>query len=221
MNYFPARFRDFDHVCALYRSRYRTQILRSRRKFHRAGLRIAHLRGNRGIDELYTDDVHRLYLAVLDRAGIKFECLPAEFFRELARQFPEDAAFTVISQGERVVAFVCGVFDQGNYLNLFCGLDYALNEETDLYFNLMYEDLDYALRQNLRSVHVGQTANDFKSRVGCYLEPRFFYVKTRDANLQSLLRIASPYLFPPAPHHRAQHIPRNARCLTPLAPLAW
>jgi Acetyltransferase (GNAT) domain len=199
MNYFPARFRDFEHVCASVRSRYRNKILHSRKKFARSDLRVLHLRGGEGIDKLYTDDVHRLYLSVLDRAEVKLECLPAEFFRELARQLPEDAAFTLVYQGERIVAFVCGVFHQDTYLNLFCGYDSGLNDETDLYFNLMYEDLDHALRQNVRSIHVGQTANEFKSRIGCYLEPRFFYVKALGPGFQPLVRAGSPYLFPPAP----------------------
>ena len=69
MNNFPAGFRDFDHVCASFRSRYRNQVLRSRKKFERSGLRVVHLRGGMGVDELYTEDVHRLYLAVLGRDG--------------------------------------------------------------------------------------------------------------------------------------------------------
>lgn len=198
MNCFPARFRDFDQVCASFRSRYRNQLLRSRKKFERSGLRVVHLRGGRGVDALYTEDVHRLYLAVLNRAEVKLECLPAEFFRELARQFADGAAFTLIYQGQRIVAFMCGVFHQDVYLNLFCGFDYELNDETDLYFNLMYEDLDYALRQKVQSIHVGQTANDFKSRMGCFLEPRCFYVKARLSALQPLLRAGSTHLFPPA-----------------------
>jgi predicted N-acyltransferase len=198
MNGFPARFRDFNHVCASFRSRYRNQLLRSRKKFERSGLRVEHLRGGMGVEALYTEDVHRLYLAVLNRAEVKLECLPAEFFRELARQFPEDAAFTLIYQDKRLVAFMCGIFHQGAYLNLFCGFDYELNDETDLYFNLMYEDLDYALRQNVQAIHVGQTANDFKSRMGCFLEPRCFYVKARLSALQPLLRAGGPHLFPPA-----------------------
>jgi predicted N-acyltransferase len=199
MNSFPTRFRDFDHVCASVRSRYRSQILRSRKKFERAGLRVLHLRGGEGIDKLYTEEVHHLYLSVLRRAEVKLECLPAEFFRELAQQFPEEAAFTLVCQGERVVAFVCGLFQQDSYLNLFCGFDYGLNPKTDLYFNLMYEDLDYALRQNVRSLHVGQTADEFKSRMGCYLEPRYFYVKALGPGLQQLVQAGSPFLFPPAP----------------------
>ena len=215
MNGFPTRFRDFDHVCASFRSRYRNQLLRSRKKFERSGLRVVHLRGGRGVEALYTEDVHGLYLAVLNRAEVKLECLPAEFFRELARQFLDDAAFTLIYQDQRVVAFMCGVFHEGAYLNLFCGFDYELNDETDLYFNLMYEDLDYALRRGVHSIHVGQTANDFKSRMGCFLEPRCFYVKARLSALQPLLRAASPHLFPPAspiPERnlfRAGHRPRR------------
>jgi predicted N-acyltransferase len=209
MNYFPSRFRDFDHFLASVRSRYRSQLRRSRKKFHRAGLRVLHLRGDMGIDEFYTDEIHRLYLNVLNHAAIRFECLPAQFFRELARQFPDAAAFTLICRGERVVAFMCGIFHQHDYLNLFCGFDYELNAEADLYFNLMCEDLDYALRQNVRNIHVGQTADEFKSRMGCSLEPRFFYVKSRDRLLQSLLRAASPYLFPAAPPIRERNLFRS------------
>lgn len=199
MNFFPTRYRDGNHFCASLRSPYRRKLLRSRKKFQRAGLRVEHFRGNEGFDKLYTEEVHRLYLAVLSHADIIFECLPAQFFRELARQFADDAAFTVIFQGERIVAFVCGLFNQGNYLNFFCGFDYNLNPETDLYFNLMYEDLDYALRQNVRSLHVGQTANEIKSRMGCYLEPRFFYVKSLDPVLQVLVRAGRLFLFPSPP----------------------
>lgn len=199
MNYFPTRFRDFDHFCDALRSRYRRQIVRSRKKLQRAGLRVVHLRGGMGFDELYTDDVHRLYLAVLGRAPIQFECLPAEFFRELARQLPEDSAFTLICQGERVVGFTCGLFHEQAYHNFFCGFDYELNTEAELYFNLLYEDLDYALRQNVRSIQIGQTADQYKLRVGCYREPRFFYVKVREPGLQLLLRAAGASLLPPAP----------------------
>lgn len=199
MNYFPTRFRDFDHFCASVRSRYRRHILHSRHKLRRSGFRVLHLRGGAGFDAVYTEDVHRLYQTVLDRAPIRFERLPAQFFREVARQLPEDSIFTLICRDEQVVAFTCGVFDRESYHNLFCGYDYELNKGADLYFNLLYEDLDHALRQNFRTVQVGQTADEFKSRAGCFLEPRFFYVKARGPGLQPLLRSASPYLFPPAP----------------------
>src|SRR5206468_3589431 len=96
MNYFPTRFRDFAHFLASVRCRYRGQIKRSQKKFKQSGLRVVHARGAGHIDSLFAEDVYRLYLAVLERAEVKLERLPAEFFRELARQFPEDVAFTLI-----------------------------------------------------------------------------------------------------------------------------
>ena len=206
MNYFPTRFRDFDHFLALVRGHYRAKIKRSQNRFKESGLRVVHARGGEGLDALFTEDVYQLYLAVLERAEVKLECLPAEFFRELARQFPEDSSFTLIYQGRRIVAFDCGLFHGDHYSNLFGGLDYSLNEEADLYFNLMFHDLDFALRTGVRSLHVGQTADEFKSRMGCYTRPRYFYVKVRDPLGTSLLRAARPWLFPPVPPALQRHL---------------
>jgi predicted N-acyltransferase len=196
MNCLPTRFRDLDHLCASLRSHYRRKIVLSKKKFEQSGLQIEHTRDGARIGQMYTDDVHKLYLSVLDRAEVKLECLPAEFFRELARQFPDDTAFTFITRGDEVVAFSCGLFHNDTYQNLFVGYDAELNAEADLYFNVMLSNLDFALRQNVRSIHVGQTANEFKSRVGCYTEPRFFYVKARNPLSHFLLRKFSPLLFP-------------------------
>jgi hypothetical protein len=206
MNDFPTRFRDFDHFLASVRSRYRNQIKHSQKKFKQSGLRVVHTRGAEGLDALFTEDVYRLYLSVLERAEVKLECLPAEFFRELARQFPEDTSFTLIYQGERIVAFDCGLFHGDEYANLFCGLDYGLNEEADLYFNLMYHDVDFALRSGVRALHVGQSADEFKARMGCYTRPRYFYVKVRAPLGAPLLRAARPWLFPPVPPAPERHL---------------
>ena len=47
----------------------------------KSGLRVVHLRGGDGADQVYTDEVHKLYDGVLDRAKVRFERLPAEFFQ--------------------------------------------------------------------------------------------------------------------------------------------
>jgi predicted N-acyltransferase len=199
MNYLPPHFGSFDELCAAMRSRYRNNIRHSRKKFVRAGLRVEHVRDTAVVERLYTDEVHRLYLAVLERAEVKLERLPAEFFRGLARRFPGDAAFNFLFRDQRVVGFTSGLFHGGHYANLFCGVDYAVNDEADLYFNLMFHDADYALRAGAKSIHVGQTADDFKSRMGCFARPRCFYVRGRGNLLPRILRAAAPRLFPPVP----------------------
>ena len=230
MNGFPAPS-AISIRCALvpFRSRYRNQLLRSRKKFQRSGLRVVHCRGSMGVAAARTPKRCIAFTcAVLNRAEVKLECLPRRILpRAGAPGSTEDAAFTLIYQDQRIVAFMCGVFHQDAYLNLFCGFDYELNDETDLYFNLMYEDLDYALRQQVNPFTSARRANDFKSSPGVVftllhtLEPRCFYVKTRLAALQPLLRAGSPHLFPRAlrPARKKKYIIiASRRTLVPRCP---
>jgi hypothetical protein len=60
---------------------------------------------------------------------------------------------------------------------LYAGFDYRLNDKLDLYFNLMYAGLDRALRKRASKIHVGQGADAFKARIGCYSEPLYVFAK--------------------------------------------
>ena len=198
MNHLPVRFHSFEELCAATRARYRSQIQRSLKKFARSGLTMEHVRNGAAVARLYTDEVHKLYLAVLARAEVKLEQLPASFFRELGRQLPHEIVLTTARQGDRVCGFVCSLHLGEQYFNLFCGVDYQLNEMADLYFNLLYQDADAALRSGAKEINVGQASYDFKSRMGCYTRPRTFFVKGRGWLLRELSRRARTAPLPAA-----------------------
>jgi hypothetical protein len=82
---------------------------------------------------------------------------------------------------------------------LFCGLDYAVAHDADLYFNLMYHQLDDALRRRPERIAVGQTADMFKARLGCRPAPRYFYVKPGRLLTRVALRHGFRVLFPERP----------------------
>jgi hypothetical protein len=206
MNHLPAHFQSFDDLYAALRSKYRNQIQRSLKKFAHSGLRIEHVQGGALIERLYTDEVHRLYLAVLRRAEVKLETLPAEFFRELARAFPREIVFTTACQADRIVGFVCSLHLADQYFNLFCGIDYQFNDQADVYFNLLFKDADFALRCGAKSINVGQAAYDFKSRMGCFTRPRYFFVKIRGPFMAPLLRKLAPLFFPAPPAPPLRHL---------------
>jgi predicted N-acyltransferase len=176
MNCFPPRYGSFDEYCANLRSHYRYKIRRSQRKFARSGCHVAHYRGLEALPH-YTDEVHRLYLAVAERAEARLETLPAEFFRRLLVGCGDAVRLTAVYRQSRIVAFAWGIHLGRTYQNLFVGVDYALNSDYDLYFNLMAEDLDQALRLGPEEIYVGQTADVFKSRLGCAAQPRYIYAK--------------------------------------------
>ena len=144
----------------------------------------------------------KLYEAVVAKSPVKLEVLPIEFFHELVRQLPGLVSLTTIADGDRIVAFNWGMMDGRVHHYLFCGMDYAVAHDVDLYFNLMYHQLDDALRRGPERVQVGQTADAFKARLGCRSTARYFFVKPCGRVAGTALRHGFDLLFPdrsPAP----------------------
>jgi predicted N-acyltransferase len=205
----PGEFGSFENYVTSRSKRTRANIRRHFRKFESLGLTCEELRGRDGVDRLFTDEVHRLYLNVLDRAHVKFERVPAEFFRELARQLPDESRFTIIRRGERIVAFCCGVASDTAHTMLFCGLDYSLNAEADLYFNTIYRGLSQGLTPGVGVVHIGASADEFKQHMGCQGEPLSVYVKALGAVQQFVFRRVFGLLFDTTPLPPAAAVTRE------------
>jgi predicted N-acyltransferase len=198
MNHFEPRFRDLDDFCQALRSHYRYKINKSLRKFSQAGMRLETITDPQRIVDIYTDAVHRLYVAVVERAEHKLEILPAEFFREMVRRLPGEMSLSLVLQDERIVAFAWGLMHAGVFQNLFIGVDYTLNTDVDLYFNTMLRSIDFGLRNGATDIFVGQSADDFKSRVGCYHRARYIYLKSPTRPFQWLVRKMKSSVLPPA-----------------------
>lgn len=208
MNQFAEGFHRFDEFCGALRSHYRYKVNRSQRKFARAGFNIEHFCGAEAASR-YTDEVHRLYLAVARQADVQLEILPAEFFRQWALRCGYAVRLTAVSQGRRIVAFAWGVVLGETYQNVFVGLDYQLNAEYDLYFNLMASDLDWAMQSGAEHILMGQTTDTFKSRLGCYAESRYVYVKGARWFTALPLRVTHKLLLPPPPAPPVRHLFRE------------
>jgi membrane-associated phospholipid phosphatase len=150
------------------------------------------------IEREYTPAVHALYDAVVRKSEIKLELLPHEFFIEFARAFPGDCSLTVIRKDARIVAFNWGLLDGRTYHFIFCGIDYTL-AEGDLYFNLMFNQFDLALRSGVPYVELGQTADSFKARLGSTPHPLVAYVKGTSAVARCVLAAGFKLIFPKPP----------------------
>jgi Acetyltransferase (GNAT) domain len=206
---FPQGFRDLEEYCESLTSHYRKVIRRSRKKARVAGLRHVLLRGSE-IVPVYTPEVHRLYEAVVARAETVLEILPINYFQELIRHLGDRVSLTAIYRGDRVVAINwCMLDDRTCHLSE-CGLDYEMNAECDLYFNLIYEGLDDALRSGADRINLGQTADAFKARLGCDQERLFFYIRGTGRFSSWVLRQGAGLLFPDPPEVRKHEVFKSA-----------
>jgi hypothetical protein len=210
MNHVEPVYASFDEYLARQKSSRRYAIRKSQKKFSASGLRVVQILGGEGAAEIFTDEVYKLFETVFDRAKVRLEKVSAEVFRELAGRLPENTAWTFIYQGERVVAFAASLFSSVSYHQMFVGYDAAVNEQTDLYFNLFFYAIDRAYRQNVDVIHVGQSADEFKhQKLNCYQRPLYFYIKGIDWATRKVIERFATSLFPP--HYVPRDRPAPAR----------
>ncbi|MGZ3381284.1 MAG: GNAT family N-acetyltransferase, partial [Isosphaeraceae bacterium] len=215
MNTFGRQFSDIDSYIAALRSRYRQCVRKSLAKSRAADLRYERLTDTGAILRLYGPSLHRLYEAVALSSTHRLELLPLSFFHSLARRLPGRIGLTLVYAGDRVAAFNWNLFHGEVYHFLFAGLDYTLNPSLDLYFNLMYAEMDYAFRAGAEALVFGQTADDFKVRLGCNQERRFFYVASASRVGSLILKAAGEFLLPEPPRPATHHVFRDPDSLRP------
>jgi predicted N-acyltransferase len=200
MNHAEPGFRDFDDYLSRFTSKKRWVVRRSQRKFTESGLRAVHLFGRDGVPDLYTDQVHRLYEAVVNRSAVQFEHLPPEFPRELARRLPDNTVFTFVYRGPEIVGFSMALVSETTFHGVVLGVDYNVNAQAELYFNLLYQSMDFAFRHGARDICIGQTTDALKhDKLGCYQVPLSLYVKGGRWTMRAVLKAGFSWFFPPRP----------------------
>ena len=213
MNHFNPNFVDFNDYYYRLRANYRKEIRKSRNKFKKAGFHFIDVQESEKILELYTSEVHQLYKAIVDKSKTKLEILPITFFQELVINFPEQVCLTLAYNDGEIIGFMFSLYDEAIFYCLFCGLNFKFNAESDLYFNLAYRTLEKALTFDLLDIEVGQTADVFKARLGCYQKPLYIYVKGVGFVFYWLVRLLFKSLFPiPLP------VPSYKVFVSPLSP---
>ena len=177
MHLFRPSFENFAQYCAALKKRYRQTIKRSTQKLKNADITLLALTDPDEILRVYTPEAHALYCHVVAKSDLKLEVYPIEYYHQMASRLRGHVELVAFFKDSRIVAFGWCLHDGSTYHLMYAGIDYRLNHEFDLYFNLMYALLDRALRAGVAKINVGQTATVFKSRIGCYSEPRYVYMK--------------------------------------------
>ncbi len=196
MHLLDGGFLHFAHYRDSLKSRYRAQVQRSQKKLEAAGFEVIAGRGSAFVAQHFDAHAHRLYMAVQAQAEQKLEWMPEAFFREIAEALGDEVLLTVIRREGRVCAFTFAITRGGVHYNMYSGLDYALNNVGDLYFNLFYHDMDQAFRSGATSLHFGQTSDAFKSRLGTYTQKLYFFARAHPAFANRLLHWFAPLAFP-------------------------
>jgi len=187
-------FENFAQYCAALRTRYRQQINRSTRKLKSSGIEQSVLTDPDEILKVYTPEAHAMYCEMVAKSDVKLEVFPIEYYRQLTMRLKGQVELIAFFKDARLIAFGWCLYDRSTYHMMYAGLDYQLNHQFDLYFNLMYAGFDRALRKRVSKIHVGQTATVFKARMGCYSEPLYIFAKGLGPVMSRLFRYGGKLL---------------------------
>ncbi|EQB86982.1 hypothetical protein J2Z44_001899 [Clostridium punense] len=137
-------------------------------------------------NEEFSEELYRLYENVYFKSNFKLEKLPIHFFKK------NGADTTVFSLGEKPVGFVQTFKEEDVFYFLFGGINYDLNKEHSLYFNMLYHIISMAIKSGAKQVKMGQTAEDAKLRLGCRLEEKYLYVHSSSRLLNRVIQHVVP-----------------------------
>ena len=181
-----------DYVAAFnkkYRRRYRT----AKKKKEPIVFRELDLEAVRD----YSKDLYSLYENVSDNAGVNSFKLHPNHFYELKLQLTNDIKLFGYFIDNTLVGFFTLIKNQNNLETYFLGYDSKLQQEHQMYLNMLFDMAAFGVENNFKNVVFARTAMEIKSSIGAKPHDMSIYLKhtnTLIANriLRNLVKFMNP-----------------------------
>lgn len=148
--------------------------------------------------------IYSLYEAIFENAKFKLIKLPKDYFSSVKQIYPEAFRLKAFFLGTEMIAFASFILMENGSLEAhYIGFDYALNNEYDLYQNILYLMIKAAIEAKRHTVNLGRTAAEIKTTVGAKPENLICYIKPQNTISRIIQKPFISFLQP------AEWIPRN------------
>ena len=138
----------------------------------------------------FTDEMYKLYEQVFDHSEYSLEKLTADFFQN-------DISKTILLKiGGKTEAFLQLIEDRENDMLIFefCGYNYAIAHEYDIYYNMLATISRYAIEHGFRYVQFGQTAYDAKMKFGAKMYYNYYLLSHSNPLINWLIKRHNGFL---------------------------
>jgi hypothetical protein len=110
----------------------------------------------------YNEEMHALYMNILNKTKSKLETLSLDFFKNLPGRF----RLTTYSHNGRIITWHVNLKDDAKLFFFFGGIDYELNEKFNSYFMNLSGIVKESIELGYKEIDFGQTAEIAKTRMG-------------------------------------------------------
>ncbi|MCC6369859.1 MAG: hypothetical protein IT236_02515 [Bacteroidia bacterium] len=129
----------------------------------------------------HENEIYALYENIFDKAKFKLIKLPPNYFSSVKAIFPEKFNVKGFFIGKKLVAFAsCFLMPDNSLEAHYIGFDYELNNQYNLYQNILYAMISEAIAGKCQKVNLGRTAAEIKTTVGARAEDLICYIKPQN-----------------------------------------
>lgn len=139
--------------------------------------------------EKHTPELHRFYMNVSNNAKFNTFILPENHFYSLKLQLKENfKVFGYYLKGE-LVGFFTLILNNQDLETYFLGYDKEHQYPNQLYLNMLYDMLEFAINSQFKTVVYARTAMEIKSSVGAKAKPMVVYLKHTNSFLNGIFKV--------------------------------
>ncbi|GIV35175.1 MAG: hypothetical protein KatS3mg031_2710 [Chitinophagales bacterium] len=139
-------------------------------------------------------EIRILYNNVLNEAAFKLGSLPPEVFFAIKSNLKEKFGMIGFFEADRMVAFITYYLHKEDLVAGYMGIDRTVNQQYDLYLNILLRLAETAILRKMKRVIYGRTAMEIKSSVGAEPYPMYLYVKHRSVLINKIIRQVIKFL---------------------------
>ncbi|MBA2610424.1 MAG: hypothetical protein H0U95_00540 [Bacteroidetes bacterium] len=166
------------------------------------GVEIKYL--NKNEIKLHEKELYKLYEGIFEKAKFKLIKLPQNYFSSVKTIYENDFTVKAFFHENKIIAFASSFLMPDKSLEAhYIGFDYELNNQFNLYQNILYAMLDEAIKNKRTKVNLGRTAAEIKTTVGAKAENLICYIKPQNTISKLIQKPFISFLQP------AKWVPRN------------
>jgi hypothetical protein len=188
----PANWQSFDDYLTAISSKYRVRA----KKILQTSTTISSHEMEADEIEAQLDRLYELYNVVAEKADFNIAKFPASYFLDQKRLAPDMYKVFGYYLDGRLVGFMSLFILPHKTEVHYCGIDYTINKELNLYQRMLYDIVAYAATHGLRRLHFGRTAPEVKSTIGAIPQPMYGYIRHQNPIINRIMSIFTSRLKP-------------------------
>lgn len=187
----PDWFKMDDYIKSL-NKKYRTRYKRARAKFNnieRRELDVEAVKQN-------SNQLHALYLNVSNNAKFNTFVLPENHFYSLKKELEQDFKIFGYFIENKLIGFYTLILNTDVLETYFVGYDSEHQYQNQLYLNMLYDMLNFAIENKFSTIVYARTAMEIKSSVGAKPLDMVMYMKHTNGLLNEILKGVFDFMEP-------------------------